>query len=201
MSVKIQFDSNQDYQLKAVDSVVNLFSGLSREELGNADREFSLTSADYSDATANVDELFELNETELLDSINEIRKTNNAESATKLPSKPDWSDTDFNDGDTLTGDVYSSEYWRYPEFTINMETGTGKTYVYLRTIYALNEKYGFKKFIVVVPSVAIYEGAISTFNATKEHFETLFPSGTVPNTIRQYDGNVTECKDFALSIK
>lgn len=199
MSVKIQFDSNQDYQLKAVDSVVNLFNGLSREELGNADREFSLTSADYSDATANVDELFELNETELLDSINEIRKANNAESATKLPSKPDWTDTDFNDGDTLTGDVYSSEYWRYPEFTINMETGTGKTYVYLRTIYSLNEKYGFKKFIVVVPSVAIYEGAISTFNATREHFETLFPSGTVPNTIRQYDGNVTECKDFALS--
>lgn len=208
MSVKIQFDSNQDYQLKAVDSVVNLFNGLSREELGNdieistydyTSKDGELFAQNETDATANVDELFELNETELLDSINEIRKTNNSESATKLPSKADWSDTDFNDGDTLTGDVYSSEYWRYPEFTINMETGTGKTYVYLRTIYALNEKYGFKKFIVVVPSVAIYEGAISTFNATKEHFETLFPSGTVPNSIRQYDGNVTECKDFALS--
>lgn len=206
MGVKIQFDSNQDYQLKAVDSVVNLFNGLSREELGN-DIEISkiaYTDGDtelfkLNDTTANVDELFELNETELLYRINEIRKVNNAESATKLPSKPDWSDTDFNDGDTLTGDVYSSEYWRYPEFTINMETGTGKTYVYLRTIYALNKEYGFKKFIVVVPSLAIYEGAISTFNATKEHFETLFPPGTVPNTIKQYDGNVTKCKDFALS--
>ncbi len=199
-TVKIQFDSNQDYQLKAVDSVVNLFEGLSREELGNNDRDFDLTSiSEDSDAIANADELFELNETSLLENLNEIRKTNNADSSTTLQIKADWEDSDFNDGDTLTGNIYASEYWRYPEFTINMETGTGKTYVYLRTIYALNQKYGFKKFIVVVPSVAIYEGAVSTFNATKEHFETLFPSGTVPHQIMQYDGNVTVCKNFATS--
>ncbi len=208
MGVKIQFDSNQDYQLKAVDSVVNLFEGLSREELGNNisvsqfnydESDGSLISFNDTDATANVDELFELNETELLESFNEVRKINNADSATQLKIKTDWQDTDFNDGDTLTGNVYAGEYWRYPEFTINMETGTGKTYVYLRTIYALNQKYGFRKFIVVVPSVAIYEGAVSTFKATKDHFETLFPAGTVPNEIKQYDGNVTVCKDFALS--
>lgn len=208
MSVKIQFDSNQDYQIKAVESVVNLFKGLSKEELGNdvdiAQYNYnpegdSLISFNETDAIANVDELFEINETELLDNLNEIRKTNNSDSATQLPLKIDWSDTDFNDGETLTADIYSSEYWRYPEFTINMETGTGKTYVYLRTIYALNQKYGFKKFVVVVPSVAIYEGAISTFKATKDHFETLFPNGTVPNSIKQYDGNVTVCKDFALA--
>ena len=180
MSVKIQFDSNQDYQLKAVDSIVNLFEGLSREELGNEEREFALNSKEDTDAIPNVDELFELNETELLDSVNEIRKANSVNSVRPLAPKPDWNDSDFNDGDTLSSDVYTSDFWRYPEFTINMETGTGKTYVYLRTIYALNQKYGFKKFIVVVPSVAIYEGAISTFNATKDHFETLFPAGTVP---------------------
>ena len=184
MSVKIQFDSNQDYQLTAVDSIVNLFNGLSREELGNEEREFALNSKEDTDAIPNVDELFELNETELLDSVNEIRKANSVNSVRPLAPKPDWSDSDFNDGDTLTSDVYTSDFWRYPEFTINMETGTGKTYVYLRTIYALNQKYGFKKFIVVVPSVAIYEGAISTFNATKDHFETLFPAGTVPNSIK-----------------
>ena len=199
MSVKIQFDSNQDYQLKAVDSIVNLFKGLSREELGNEERDFTLTSVEDSDAISNVDELFELNETELLESVNEIRKANNAESTTQLPIKADWEDTDFNDGDTLTSNVYASDFWRCPEFTINMETGTGKTYVYLRTIYSLYQKYGFKKFVVVVPSVAIYEGAISTFNATKDHFTTLFPTGTVPNSIKQYDGNVTVFKDFALS--
>ncbi|MBQ6566695.1 MAG: hypothetical protein IJL80_06525, partial [Treponema sp.] len=67
MGVKIQFDSNQDYQIKAVESVVSLFEGLSREELGNADREFALelTGKD-NDAIANADELFELNEAELL---------------------------------------------------------------------------------------------------------------------------------------
>ena len=200
MGVKIQFDSNQDYQIKAVESVVSLFEGLSREELGNADREFALelTGKD-NDAIANADELFELNEAELLDRMNEIRRANNASSATELPLKADWSVTDFNDGDTLTGNADFSETWRYPEFTINMETGTGKTYVYLRTIYALHQKYGFRKFIVVVPSVAIYEGAVATFNATRDHFVTLFPAGTVPDSIRQYDGNVTACKDFALS--
>ena len=206
--VKIQFDSNQDYQLKAVDSIVNLFEGLSREELGNdvevasfsyENKSGELFVQNDTDATPNVDELFELNETELLYSVNEIRKANSVNSVRPLSPKPDWSDSDFNDGDTLSSDVYTSDFWRYPEFTINMETGTGKTYVYLRTIYALNQKYGFKKFIVVVPSVAIYEGAISTFNATKDHFETLFPPGTVPNSIKQYDGNVTVCKDFALS--
>ena len=156
MSVKIQFDSNQDYQLKAVDSIVNLFEGLSREELGNEEREFALNSKEDTDAIPNVDELFELNETELLDSVNEIRKANSINSVRPLAPKPDWSDSDFNDGDTLTSDVYTSDFWRYPEFTINMETGTGKTYVYLRTIYALNQKYGFKKFIVVVPSCEVH---------------------------------------------
>lgn len=50
--------------------------------------------------------------------------------------------------------------WRCPSFTIEMETGTGKTYVYLRTIFELRRRYGFSKFIIVVPSIAIYEGVI-----------------------------------------
>ncbi len=55
----------------------------------------------------------------------------------------------------------------YPSFTIEMETGTGKTYVYLRTIYELRKHYGFSKFIVVVPSIAIYEGVIKNFKITQ----------------------------------
>ena len=51
------------------------------------------------------------------------------------------------------GDVYP-----FPNFSIEMETGTGKTYVYLRTIFELNRKYGFTKFIIVVPSIAVKEG-------------------------------------------
>ncbi|SQC97380.1 type III restriction-modification system StyLTI enzyme res [Fusobacterium necrophorum subsp. necrophorum] len=59
-------------------------------------------------------------------------------------------------------------------FSIEMETGTGKTYVYLRTIMELNKKYGFTKFIIVVPSIAIKEGVYKTLQMTEEHFKSLY---------------------------
>jgi len=59
-------------------------------------------------------------------------------------------------------------------FTIEMETGTGKTYVYLRTILELYQKYGWSKFIIVVPSVAIKEGVLKTLDITKEHFKQIY---------------------------
>lgn len=59
-------------------------------------------------------------------------------------------------------------------FAVEMETGTGKTYVYLRTIYELNRQYGFKKFVIVVPSVAIREGVIKNLEITQQHFRTLY---------------------------
>jgi len=55
-------------------------------------------------------------------------------------------------------------------FSVEMETGTGKTYVYLRTIYELNRKYGFKKFVIVVPSIAIREGVLKNLEITFDHF-------------------------------
>ena len=60
------------------------------------------------------------------------------------------------------------------DFTVEMETGTGKTYVYLRTIYELNRRYGFSRFVVVVPSVAIKEGVYKALQTTEEHFKSLF---------------------------
>lgn len=59
-------------------------------------------------------------------------------------------------------------------FSVEMETGTGKTYVYLRTIFELNRQYGWTKFVIVVPSVAIREGVLQTLRATKNHFAELF---------------------------
>src|SRR5690606_28115923 len=59
-------------------------------------------------------------------------------------------------------------------FTVEMETGTGKTYVYLRTIFELNKRYGFTKFVIVVPSVAIKEGVYKTLQITEEHFKSLY---------------------------
>lgn len=59
-------------------------------------------------------------------------------------------------------------------FTVEMETGTGKTYVYLRTIYELNKQYGFSKFVVVVPSVAIREGVNKSLEIMGDHFKNLY---------------------------
>ena len=65
------------------------------------------------------------------------------------------------------------ESHHFPSFTVEMETGTGKTYVYLRTIYELFQRYGFTKFIIVVPSIAIYEGVRKTEEITRYHFGVL----------------------------
>ena len=79
-----------------------------------------------------------------------------------------------------------------------METATGKTYVYLRTIYELSKNYGFRKFIIVVPSIAIYEGVIKAYQITKEHFKTLYGNEHVPLII--YDGqHISQLKSFASS--
>ena len=70
-------------------------------------------------------------------------------------------------------------------FSVEMETGTGKTYVYLRTLFELNKKYGFKKFIIVVPSVAIREGAVKSIDIMKEHFGSQY--NKVPFEYYLYD--------------
>jgi type III restriction enzyme len=67
-----------------------------------------------------------------------------------------------------------SETFESMDFTVEMETGTGKTYVYLRTIFEMNRLYGFTKFIIVVPSVAIKEGVYKSLQMTEEHFKGLY---------------------------
>ncbi len=64
-------------------------------------------------------------------------------------------------------------------FSVEMETGTGKTYVYLRTVFELNKRYGWRKFVIVVPSVAIREGVLQTIRATAEHFANEFDKPVV----------------------
>ena len=63
-----------------------------------------------------------------------------------------------------------------PNLDIEMETGTGKTYVYIKTIMELNKRYGWSKFIVVVPNVAIREGVLKSFAITAEHFQLAYGS-------------------------
>jgi len=70
------------------------------------------------------------------------------------------------------------------DFCIEMETGTGKTYAYLRTAFELHRKYGLSKFIIVVPSVPVKEGVIKTLNITKDHFKKLYNQEA---TLIEYD--------------
>lgn len=84
------------------------------------------------------------------------------------------------------------------DFSIEMETGTGKTYVYLRTIFELNKRYGWKKFIILVPSVAIREGVIKTLQITKEHFADLYDG--IPYRFYEYQSkNISQVRHFATS--
>ncbi len=84
------------------------------------------------------------------------------------------------------------------DFSVEMETGTGKTYVYLRTVHELCRRYGLKKFIVLVPSVAIREGVLKTIEQTKAHFHELYGSGF---EYFAYDsGKLSRVREFAQSI-
>jgi len=83
-------------------------------------------------------------------------------------------------------------------FSVEMETSTGKTYVYLRTVYELNSVYGFKKFVIVVPSVAIREGVLKNLTVTHDHLQNLY--GRPPAHFAVYDSRkVSALRDFAIS--
>ena len=86
----------------------------------------------------------------------------------------------------------------FPNFSVEMETGTGKTYIYLRTILELFQNYGMRKFIVVVPSVAIREGVLKTLQITESHFKELYDN--LPYRYYVYDSEkLSQVRQFALS--
>ena len=86
----------------------------------------------------------------------------------------------------------------FPNFSVEMETGTGKTYIYLRTILELFQNYGMRKFIVVVPSVAIREGVLKTLQITESHFRELYDN--LPYRYYVYDSDkLSQVRQFALS--
>lgn len=148
----------QQYQTDAVDAVVNVFDGEGYydstnyiRDLGNPikeDTQIKLTvSDDIDDSTGYKNEEIHLSDDILLKNIRKIQSENNI----KLSDK-------------LVKDIGRCS------LDIEMETGTGKTYVYIKTIFELNKKYGWSKFIIVVPSIAIREGVKKSFEITAEHF-------------------------------
>ena len=62
----------------------------------------------------------------------------------------------------------------FKNYSIEMETGTGKTYTYIKTMYELNKNYGWSKFIVMTPSIAIREGVLKSFQITEDHFQEMY---------------------------
>jgi type III restriction enzyme len=187
--LKFKFEASQPHQKEAIDSVVGMFKGFSQDIAG-----FQL---EY-DVVPNIQDFYDFDEEWLLGNYREVIKTNNGlkMAAGLQPDLPMNPTLMFEEGFMLSGIDDSAV--RFPVFTIEMETGTGKTYTYFRTIHELKQQYGFRKFIVVVPSVAIYEGTIKAFKQTKEHFKTLFGNENIHLT--EYDGQqISRVRSFATS--
>ncbi|MBC2861880.1 DEAD/DEAH box helicase family protein, partial [Stappia sp. 28M-7] len=173
--MKLHFEPNLDYQHAAIEAVADLFRG---QEINRT--EFTVTrrpdGGDQGELGLVENELgignrLTLLDDEIIDNLKDIQLRNGLPPSAGLTS----------------GD-----------FTVEMETGTGKTYVYLRTIFELNKRYGFTKFVIVVPSVAIKEGVYKTLQITEEHFRGLY-SGQ-PFDYFLYDSSkLGQVRNFATS--
>ena len=147
--MKLKFDSNLDFQDQAIQSVVDIFKG---QEVAKS--LFTVSAGAYlprldrhSVSGVGVGNRLDISENEIIENLNQVQLRNGL-LQTKVISGYD--------------------------FDIEMETGTGKTYVYSKSILRLNQEYGFTKFIIVVPSLAIKEGVHKSFKITEDHFEEIF---------------------------
>ena len=147
--MKLRF-KHQKFQADAAKAVVDVFAGQPyltpsyMMDRGSGHYQQSLTEEEDFTGWSNQKIVPELNDRLILEHINKIQRANQIKPSTKLEGR-------FN-------------------LTIEMETGVGKTYTYIKTMYELNRAYGWSKFIVVVPSIAIREGVYKSFQMTQEHF-------------------------------
>jgi len=167
------FSADLPHQLAAVNSVVELFDGL--------DKRAAASFLNIEDIIGNADEWDDLADDLIEENLQRIQNTHNTEQPEASLQIGRFTRDDGAMLDGVSVDAHSC-----PHFTIEMETGTGKTYVYLRTMLELHRRYGFTKFIVVVPSVAILEGVKKAFDDMRDHFKALF--GTTNFSRRVYDG-------------
>src|SRR5690625_3416421 len=149
MSLKLQFNPELDYQQDAINAVVDLFKGQTTKE-ANFTVATVTTQLRFDESTIGIGNKLELTNEELLENLQEVQERNGLKQSTVLNDDP------------------------YLEFEIDMETGTGKTYTFIRTMMELNKNYGFKKFVIVVPSLAIKEGIYHSLQATEEHMKNLY---------------------------
>jgi type III restriction enzyme len=152
--MKIKFDSSQEFQKQAVAAFINLFDG---------------QSLNQGDFTVELNVLDNFGNKSILQS--ELGLGNNITVQKDTIYKNLITIQEKNELDPISEAEFNKNGLN---FSVEMETGTGKTYVYLRTIFELSQKYGFKKFIIVVPSVAIREGTLKNIEITEEHFKALY---------------------------
>lgn len=144
--MKLKFDPSLEYQQDAINAVIHAFEGQPFVQTGAMAFQ-SLQIGGLFQTELGMGNRLILPEEDILKNVHAIQEANDIEKVAALQGR---------------------------DFSIEMETGTGKTYVYLRTIFELNKLYGFKKIIIVVPSVAIREGVLKSIDVTKEHFQTLY---------------------------
>ncbi|MBN1096551.1 DEAD/DEAH box helicase family protein [Blastococcus sp. TML/C7B] len=181
--MKLQFKT-QLYQTGAVDSVVDVFSGQPRRSdvsyrIDPGKVKPSTAPALFGTSTTSDSGLrnaeIELSAAQLLANLHQVQKSRN------LPLAPRVAD--------------SKAALGAPNLDVEMETGTGKTYVYIKTIMELNKRYGWSKFIIVVPSVAIREGVKKSFDVTAEHFQQTY--GTKPRFFIYNSSQLHELERFS----
>ena len=172
--MKLRFEPDLDFQRQAVKAVCDLFRGqeVCRTEFTvTRDRADPQTRLTFAENDLGVGNRLTLLDDEILANLNGIQLRNGLPPTQSLDS----------------GD-----------FTVEMETGTGKTYVYLRTIFELNKRYGFTKFVIVVPSIAIKEGVSKSLQMTDDHFRALY-SGTPFEYFLYNSAKLGQVRNFATS--
>ena len=172
--MKLHFEPNLDFQLQAIEAVCDLFRGqeICRTEFTvTRDPKSTQEQLAFAQNDLGIGNRLTLLDEEILKNLNAIQLRNGLPPSEALDS----------------GD-----------FTVEMETGTGKTYVYLRTIFELNKRYGFTKFVIVVPSVAIKEGVYKSLQITEEHFRALY-SGTPVDYFLYDSAKLGQVRNFATS--
>lgn len=166
--MKLHFDPNQQYQHDAINAIVGVFEG---QPLNHGDFSFTIDNRSTITPIGGVGNQLTISNEQILANVQTVQKENKITISNELDGK---------------------------HFSIEMETGTGKTYVYLRTIYELNKKYGFKKFVIVVPSIAIREGVLKNLEITFDHFQNLYDKTPVNFVV--YDSKrVSNLRNFAVN--
>ncbi len=164
MLMKLRF-KHQKFQEDATNAVCDVFTGQpsqTRRFLVDQGVQKGINKSLFDEVkTGWANSAIHLREEDLLRNVREVQKIHKILPTNKLEtltSKVEWEDG-------------RKQTVNRPVFTVEMETGTGKTYVYIKTMYELNIRYGWSKFIIVVPSIAIREGVAQSFKDTADHFK------------------------------